>query len=168
MTELVLFPHELEPGGLPDRCLVCGATGCTPVKKQFQVSVGETSYAVVSVHQLRQREGSVPLCPRHLQHFLSPIYAGGVGCGVFAAAVALAILVGLIGNNTVGPSYTAGFTALALIVAGTVTAVILARSIKNGAVQETDVTEEGVHLKNLAPEFVEAALAARQERHRPA
>jgi hypothetical protein len=161
MTELLLYPRELEEGGLPDCCLVCGVSGCTPVKRQFQVSTGQTDYAVLSVHQLSVRDGWVPLCPRHAQHFLSPVYALGVGCGIFAAAVALAILVAFVGNNTVGPTYTAGFTALALIVTGIVAAVILARSIKNGAVQETDVTEEGVQLKNLSPQFVAAVQKAR-------
>ena len=71
MAEMVLSPQELEPGGLPDRCVVCGADSCTPVKREFRVSVGEANYAVIKVHQLRVREGWLPLCQRHRNHFLS-------------------------------------------------------------------------------------------------
>src|SRR2546423_1218487 len=83
-----------QPGGLPDRCVVCGADSCSPVKRQFRVSIRESDYAVVRVHELRVLEGWVPLCPRHRNHFLSPLYAGLTGCGTFAAAVALTLLVG--------------------------------------------------------------------------
>jgi hypothetical protein len=146
----------LEPGGLPDRCVVCGADSCSPVKRQFRVSIRESDYAVVRVQELRVMEGWVPLCPRHRNHFLSPLYAALTGCGTFAAGVALTLLVGF---------WTPVRTALALgiFAVGVAAGVTLAVRIKNGAVQESDVTDEGVRLKNLSPAFVEAVQAAREK-----
>ena len=56
--------------------------------------------------------------------------------------------------------------ASAAFVAGAIAGVILARSIKNGAVQESDVTGEGMRLKNLSPAFVEAVKSAREKGRR--
>ncbi len=163
MAEMVLLPGELVPGGLPDRCVVCGAAGCTPVKREFRVSVGESNYAVLTVHQLRVREGWLPLCPLHAQHFLSPLYAVAVGAGIIAAAIVLATVIGSIGTRVMPSSSAPGFAALIVFLAGVVGAVIAARSIKEGAVQESDVTDEGVRLKNLDEGFAAAVRSAREQ-----
>jgi hypothetical protein len=157
MADMLLFPYELEPGGLPDRCIVCGAESCTPVRHEFRVRFGESNYRVVKVQHLRMREGWVPLCQRHRRHFLSPWFALLGGCGTFAASF---LLMGLVGFWTA----TRSIIALGIIVAGVVGSVLVALFIRNRAVHEIDVTDQGVHMKNLSEMFVEAVKAAREKR----
>lgn len=165
MAEIVLFPSELESGGFPDCCAVCGAASCTPVKQRFSVIVADYHY----VQRLASRDGWVPMCARHQSHFRRPLFGMLVAFGTMALGVALGILVGFILVLLIGGpgEPLPAIVGLVIAGAGVIAGLVIARFGffgRRGMVHANDVTEEGVQLTNVAEEFVQSVKGARAAR----
>jgi hypothetical protein len=159
MAEMLLFAHELPAGGLPDCCVVCGASSCTPTRERLAVIVADYEF----VRKLRSSDGWLPLCEQHRLHFRRPLFAALGGCGVMALGIGLAIVVGLILGRIMGPgNEVSAFIALGLAAVSAVAGLIVGRQFgRRRMVHAINVTDEGVQLTNLSERFVAAVKTAR-------
>ena len=159
MPEIFLRPDELEQGGLPDVCVVCGAHHTTPTPVRMHIQIADNPL----FRTLRYHDVRLPLCSGHKWHFYRHrihILVGGLCMAMFLPCMALTTFA--VGPFVRNLSFGWVFAIAGLVIPWIVGAIIMYVG-KYGNVEAADITQEGILVVNVSERFVESVMGARHE-----
>jgi hypothetical protein len=174
MAQLRLERYEAEEGRLPHLCMRCGEPATFTKRKQFSwyptwlyllILLHLLIFLIVALIMTKRMTVPVPLCEKHRRHFLWPTLLG------LAALVLLIVVV--IGGLVLGGAledaldrdardtfYAVWFIGgLALFLAGLIAACV----VQVRTIRPIEITDRGIVLTNVAPQFREAFKAGEYE-----
>jgi hypothetical protein len=174
MAQLRLDRYDAEEGRLPSLCMRCGEPPALTKRKQFSwyptwvyllILVHLLIFLIVALIMTKRLTVPVPLCEKHRRHFLWPTLMG--------VAVLIFLIVVVIGGIVLGGAledsldrdaretfYVVWFVSgMALFLAGLIAACV----VQIRTIRPTEITDRGITLTNVAPQFVEAFQAGKYE-----
>jgi hypothetical protein len=164
MANVRLSDYDLDT--LPDVCMKCGATATVRKSKMFSwhppwvfvlLLIGLLPFIIVALIMTKRKTVEVPFCEAHKNHWLwrtlvivlSFVGIAVVGIVVYSAMMEPAGRRGGAGDELIGLLCMAS-------VLGLIVWIILVAVLQMTAIRASEITDRGIRLSGVAPEFVSA------------
>src|SRR5581483_2652600 len=163
MASVRLSSREATRGELPRVCMRCGARARVEVERGFTwhpqwvyllLLLGILPCVIVALILTKRRTVQVPLCEAHQGYWSWRAWFTGLGL-LFLVLLGVAGLVLAVNLDPRGNSPLGGLVCLATA-AGFLFYLLALAIIHQVSIRPTEITDTGITLTNVSPEFVEA------------